>query len=216
MLKFSFCTAILAFGALALPSHAAPIVANGDFELDNADFTAFPGYVGQPGNPAQVTDFVGPAGGYGVNPSAGAGAAFRDNGNDNTNVLFIQAGGTTLTQLIPGFIFGHTYTLDFDYNARGCCGGTAGINVTMAGYSTGNVVDPPVGGGNPYHHITLPFLAGPSGTETLAISKYDALPGDSTALYDNFVITEIAAPEPASLGLLGIGGISLLARRRRA
>lgn len=219
--RATLSVAALAVGALAAPSFAVPIVANGDFETDANTFGTYPGYVGQAGNPQQVTDFTNSQGNvgqhnYGINPGNEGSAPFRDNGNDNTNVLFIQDGSNVLSQNISGFTYGHTYELDFDYNARNCCGGTAGINVSIAGYGTGNVVDSPVGGSNPYHAGVVTFLAGPSGTETLTIKKYDAVAGDSTALYDNFVIKEIAAPEPASLGLLGISGISLLARRRRA
>ena len=219
MIKTVLFSAALAVSALSVPSFATPIVANGDFELDATDFHTYPGYVGQAGNPAQVTEFSGPTGGYGINPSGTGSAPFRDNGNDTTNVLFIQAGGTTLTNTITGFVAGYSYQLDFDYNARQCCGGTPGINVSIGGATTGNVVDPPVDPSgdfsDPYHHATLNFTA-TSGTETLSINKYDAVAGDSTALYDNFVITQTGTPEPASLSLLGFGAVGLLACRRRA
>ena len=212
--SFFSSIAVLAAGVFAVPAFASPIVPNGDFETDAATFTAYPGYVGSPGNPSQVTDFAGPSGGYGVNPSGTGSAPFRDNGNDSTNVLFIQSGGTTLTQTIPGFVVGDAYTLTFDYNARNCCGGTPGITVALGSGTFTDPLDTPVGGTNPYHQGSLNFVA--SGTsQTLSINKFDAVAGDSTALYDNFVITQ-NTPEPASLTLLGLGAVGLLARRRRA
>jgi hypothetical protein len=207
---------VAGFGLLAWSAVAsAQAVNNGNFETDANNFTKFPGYVGDSPNPTSVTGFSGPAGGYGINPGNGAGAPFRDNGNDNTNVLFIQGGGTTLTQSISGFSAGQAYKLDFDYNSRNCCGGTPGLTLSIGGQNFNSGPITPVGGTNPLYHGTINFTAGGTGTETVSITKTDAVAGDSTAVVDNLVISR-AVPEPAALGLLAVGGIGLLRRKRTA
>ena len=68
-----------------------PTVVNHNFETLAAAFTTFPGYVAPitPANPSEIPGWVG-VGNRGINPGAGAGAPFRDNGNNATNVAFLQ------------------------------------------------------------------------------------------------------------------------------
>jgi hypothetical protein len=76
------------------------------------------------------------------------------------------------------------------------------------------------GGGNQYHTLSGPLaVTGPfvSGINTLIFDVSNTTPNPSPTgflfIVDSSVIT--AVPEPASLGLLLIGGAALLLRRRR-
>ena len=68
-----------------------PAIANADFETDANGFTNYPGYTGG-SNPAEITGWPG-TGNRGINPGNGAGAPFRDNGNNTSNVAFLQGAG---------------------------------------------------------------------------------------------------------------------------
>src|SRR5688572_7382833 len=119
--------------ALAATMHAAglpvvlPTIANPDFETGAAGFTTFPGYTGG-SNPAQITSWPG-SGGRGINPGAGAGTPFRDNGNNSSNVAFMQGNGSNIGQTISGWEVGEQYRVAFDYNARSAGAGSPFVGV---------------------------------------------------------------------------------------
>src|SRR5215813_1486745 len=101
----------------------AQTVVNSSFEADS--FTIFPGYVSANG---PITGWAsGPQ--AGINPGVGF-APFTDNGviPDGTKAVFIQ-GDSTLSQMVGGFTVGAAYYVRYFENARGCCGGTAAIEL---------------------------------------------------------------------------------------
>ena len=55
-------------------------------------------------------------------------------------------------------------------------------------------------------------IPGPAGVQEIAFTTYDRPPSGGLVVYDNFKVTLI--PEPASLALLGLGGLTMLRRRR--
>lgn len=174
--------------ALAPPGQAQPLpvvlptIANADFETGAAGFVQFPGYTSptSPLNPAEITSWPG-VGNRGINPGVGAGTAFRDNGNNATNVTFIQGDGNSISQSISGWEVGKNYRIAFDYNARG--GPAAGVTASIAGSSFVDTNAPAVGGANSYYAGNVLFTPA-NATETLTFTHTSAA-GDRTLLLDN-------------------------------
>ena len=82
----------------------------------------------------------------------------------------------------------------------------------MVGNHVVTAVDPGGTFSTSFTVVTQNFTLPTGGTQLLEFRVSVGTSGDSSATIDNVSIT----PEPASLALLGLGGLSLLARRRRA
>lgn len=98
-------------------------------------------------------------GGHGTNVDTVG--PFADNGvaAAQDRVAFLQ-GPSSLAQIIEGLTVGASYTLDYLVNARN--GDTAGgtpYKVLIDGAEVLNAVQEPVGVGNPYTAVSLPFTA---------------------------------------------------------
>ena len=176
--------------ALAVPANRTLVpgaVANGDFEANASAFVSFPGYLGGGSNPNSITGwtYTATAGNGGINPGNGAGAPFRDNGDNSTNVAFIQNIGS-LSQTVTGLTVGQLYELAFDYNERSTNGGGTTVTATMAGQTFTDPNNNPVGGSNPYRTASLTFVATAT-SELLTISSATN-GGDQTGLIDNVQI----------------------------
>ena len=164
-----------------------PTIANSDFETGAAGFVNFPGYTSPttPGNPPEITSWAG-SGNRGVNPyGGGAGAPFRDNGNNTTNVAFMQGNGSTIGQTITGFEPGENYRISFDYNSRNSGSGApqVGVTATIGGGSFIDSSVPPVGGSNSYYTGNILFTPA-TDTATLDFTA-NVTSGDKTLLVDN-------------------------------
>jgi hypothetical protein len=198
MTKYSLLVATLMLCALAAPVRADPTVTNGDFETGANMFNTFPAYIGQTGNPDQIPGWFSPTNGVGLNPDKYQDTPFRDNGDNATVVAFLQ-GTASLTQTITGFTVGTSYQLDFDYNARHCCGDFPMLLVTLGGgmYSDGDLnsnqpdgiqpVDKTWVHTDPWYHGSFQFVAS-SDTLDLVISSQTVNGLDGTALIDNLVL----------------------------
>lgn len=205
------------------PGAEAQLVTNGDFEANGAAFVDIPGYVGVGGNPASITGwFHDPANPHvGLNPGSSAGSGFANNGDNSTQVAFLQTfdEGTLfspamLVQSITGFTPGQEYRLTFDYNARG---GGYDLPVMTVFLDATALVGPtqvtPVGGSNPYHHSDLKFTAGNSTLTLIFHSVSSDAARDATLLIDNVSI--VAVPEPGAAGAaMAVGLAALVALRR--
>lgn len=182
------CMAVL---TLVSTTHAVPVdlptVANADFETDAGLFINFPGYVSPitAGNPTEITGWTG-SGSRGINPGSGAGAPFRNNGNNLTNVAFIQDTGN-IAQTITGWELGKEFRIAFDYNER-ANGGSVTMTATIgSGSFVDNSVSPVNNAGttsNAYYAGNI--LVTPTNiSHTLNISSVSN-GGDQTLLLDNF------------------------------
>ena len=119
----------------------------------------------------------------------------------------------TLTAAEPSLSLGFDYGLDANATAD-----QSRAAVFQFLDSAGGVVANPgvVTTGSVTPGTTASFAAGynlGAGSYTLQLSSDSAANLRGTAV-DNIVLSSAAVPEPASLGLLGLGGIALLRRRR--
>ena len=183
--------AVLAFAASA----RAQTVTNGGFETPdiNDNFQYDPDGAGTEFGPgAGVTDP--PSGFSGLAPTEGS------------QYAFLQSTSINLTA--TGLTAGLASTLSFDLTARNCCGDTV-EEVTVA-IDGGAAVAATTTTVEQFTTVNIPFT--PTGTSsTITFSAIDAAE-DDTAFIDNVRVTQV--PEPAAIGLAGIGGLALLARRR--
>ena len=146
------------------------IVRNASFESNEA-----PGGVG-------IGSIVSWNGGTGLNLAAGP---FHDNGAipDRRQVAVLQ-GNNNLSQEIKGLEEGESYWLQFNYNARDCCGGTINLSVQLAGeelWSIEDVLPASVDGLETYYFQNVSFTATSSKGLLEFVTKAE---GDATILLD--------------------------------
>ena len=146
------------------------IVRNASFESNEA-----PGGVG-------IGSIVSWDGGTGLNLAAGP---FHDNGAipDRRQVAVLQ-GSNTLSQEIEGLKEGESYWIQFNYNARDCCGGTINFSVQYAGeelWSIEDVLPASVDGLETYYFQNVSFKASSSKGLLEFVTTAE---GDATILLD--------------------------------
>ncbi len=151
----------------------------------------------------------GVAGATNLNNNSGAGNTTSQYGQAG----LLQGGDGSLTANISQSITlpaGTTSaTLNFDDEGRNNSGPN-GINVYLDGVQVGGTLTPI---SNTSFNTETVSLGAISGAHTIAFAGKNPNGGDNTSFIDNVRI--IAVPEPASFGILGLGALSLLARRRR-
>lgn len=193
---------------------ATEFVINGDFETDHGEFVVWPGYVGMSNeagdafNPGEIAEWVGEGGrginhgnppspnswgvtgGVGVNPIANGDAPFRDNGDNDTHVAFLQ-GAAELTQSVTGLSIGQEYRLSWDFNARDCCGDFPIGELLLNGdsFAAGDFEEEifPVGGAEPWYSEEIGFTAD-STDLSISFTSIASTGGDATMLLDNIVL----------------------------
>ncbi|MGC8552927.1 MAG: PEP-CTERM sorting domain-containing protein [Phycisphaerae bacterium] len=221
----------------------ANLISNGNFATNASSYTTDYGYDynAQTGNtnPANPTDWspVSTGGVNGTNTSYqtfGPSSPTELNGTSSTiaDYAFVQDGGG-FTQTFS-VVAGTTYSLTYDAAARnqsssiGTSTAPAGIiatvtdpNSTVIYKQTSNFTNATEfysndnAGGNYFTTNTgsgLDFTAVTTGLATLEFLDYGNS-SDYSADFTNVAVT--AVPEPASLGLLGIGGLGLLLLGKR-
>ena len=178
------------------------VVQNGDFETDPEDFEVWPGYTGS---------------------GAGDNAPFRDNGDNDTAVAFLQ-GAANLGQVVEGLVVGEEYTLSMDINARNCCGDIPIGELYIDGDFMEDFPEPgldgivePVGGTQPWYNYEMTFVAESASMELL-IQASPLEGGDSTLIVDNVSVLGATSVVPGDFnndGLLTAIDIDLLSEEVR-
>jgi hypothetical protein len=182
-LRLFFACPFIFLPSVARGGLASINIVNPGFQADV--YGTFPGYQGQPGNPAATTGWTG---GGGVNGSdIGAGLPFSDGSTlDGTRVGFIQGGGTT-SQTLSGFTPGAQYYFQGYFRGRNCCGDVPVISVSMGG-------DPLITnvnlGAATWQAFSIPFIAG-SATAALSIGSAPSAGGDATVAYDGLTVFQL-------------------------
>jgi len=213
---------VLATGAMA-----DMIVVNGDFESPALSVT---------GQWYTATS--------GVLPSSWGGWTFATSGNSSGNGIVRGAGGVdspdfphllsgnmqaafvegtgTFSQTISGFVAG-TATVSFEGEGRnpnlaGTLIGPNSVQVTLDGvpllFGGVNSVTPAYGA---LQSFTSDLFAVTAGTHTLAFTgllPYGGTPTYPMSVIDNISIANETIPEPTTLGLLGLGLLGLMRRRK--
>ena len=214
---FRFSSVCVCLAVTLSPVVANELVINGDFNTDAELFTTWPGYVANGDNPAEVPDWFG-EGGRGINPvfaasnppqivswpgGGGRGinpisqdddrgiAPFRDNGDNDTQAAFMQ-GTANIQQTVSNLTVGGTYLLNFEYNARNCCGDLPVPTLSINGEVVDDFPDGPFIDGaidpvldfEPWYEFEHSFTADSSDV-TIDISTMPLNAGDATFLLDN-------------------------------
>lgn len=172
-------------------------VTNPSFQADT--FTAWPGYVGSgdllgrpfPPNPAAITGWT-HSGGVGINsPVDPPSSPFADNGAypDGNQVAFMQ-GPTSLSQTLSGLVPGQQYWFQAYMNSRAGDSDDPVVGVTVGGVTVmPDTLFTPVGGGNPYTKVSIPFTA-TAATASLVISSRANAGGDAALVLDGITVLQ--------------------------
>ncbi|MBB6431264.1 PEP-CTERM sorting domain-containing protein [Algisphaera agarilytica] len=183
------------------------LTTNGDFET--GDLTGWTQFETGPGQQSVTTS----------NPSAGTYAGNINNDVALSNSLWKQANIG-----IGQVAIGDKVTISFD--ARGSYAVPGGVafaeffqELSGGGTSGGGILGgaPLAISGDPEEWTTFTFdwtITGDvSGGVTLQLGATNGPAGGTNMFYDNVSVT---VPEPASMALVGLGGLAMLARRRKA
>ncbi|HUB24841.1 MAG TPA: PEP-CTERM sorting domain-containing protein [Tepidisphaeraceae bacterium] len=106
-------------------------------------------------------------------------------------------------------------------NATGGLTGRAITNIPAGSVTTYAIASGAGAGSTPFLPYSVSGTAGPGTTQAVLTIGWqngglDGGTGGQSAFADDEVFAPTAVPEPASLSLLGLGGLALLSRRRRA
>ncbi len=125
---------------------------------------------------------------------------FSDNGiaDAQDRVAFIQ-GPASLSQIVPGFTPGTSYSLEYLVNARsGDSPGGTPYWVLIDGNEALTAVQDPVGVGNPYDRVSIPFVAA---AETVEI-RFEGLAAGTAEDDQSFLLDDVRiVPTGAGTGL---------------
>lgn len=160
------------------------LIVNGDFEDSLDAFSVFPGYLGTGGT--------------------GESSPFNDNGNNDTQIAFLQ-NTASIEQTIEGLTPGVEYTVSFDFNARNCCGGLPVPELSIDDepidmFSEEAGVVEPVEEGD-WHSFETTFTAESDFADIRIQNASDQDGSDSSFLIDNvFVGLPVSGCNPNTMG----------------
>lgn len=207
---------LLAAGAVTLlcaGAVQAQTIVNPSFEADAVP--GFPGYL-----TGEITGWHSSVATHGINDAAGPFYDPSVNGPvpDGEKVAFVQMSDSSHVfdskpgDGLSGLTVGDPYTFSFFTNARD--GNEAPMQIeALLDYGSGFTTVVPLTDVEvtpEFVELSAPFVA--QGTDAAIRFSITTSMNDETILLDHVTVTLI--PEPTSLGLLGLGGLGLLRRRR--
>lgn len=225
-------TAIIMF---TVGNARANLILNGDFSANASSYTTWPGYSSATGNPTNPTDWTatytlgnttgGQSGINGTNtgfysnpPSGQSPEPFAPVSTAGiTDFLFLQGGAVTggglpIVSQTVATTAGQAYTLNYAGAARsGETADVLAVMVTDATNSNQIAIQTPAISDTAFSNFTLNFTA-PSASTTIAFSNETPNGGGSVDVTD---VSLNPVPEPATLGLVTMGGLGLLLLKRR-
>ncbi len=189
---------LITLTALSGAAFGQNLVTNGDFSdtsgmtSNGTYFTGVPnGWTSNNGNVEVIT----PA--YGSNS-----AGFTSNYID-----VVGPEAITISQQVNGFTAGQQYTLSYDWGNRN----HAPYDMTI---SMGDGSASHIGSGIATSSNNSFTFTASAATETLSVA-YNYTNGNSVTGFNSTNFTVTAVPEPSSAALLGLGGLTLILRRRK-
>ena len=216
--------ALAGLSLLAVGNAQAAMTLNGDFSGNASSFTNFYGYYGSidsNGNPDNATNWsaTGMGGvngtGTGVGNVFGPTSLIINTGGTVADFAFIRNGGT-ISQNFSATA-GQTYTVSFvaasrqtqtsDFYADVTDNTTSAVLGNLGTRST-----PIVPPNTEFTSYRFNFIATP---DPLVLTIGNILPTGVSDESVSFSNVTVAVPEPATLGLAGVGGLGLLLMKRR-
>ncbi len=196
------------FTIFQLDSNYVPLL-NPSFEAGGTSLP-FPGYTSTGATPSSLAGWT-KSGDGNVGYNYAGNAPFADNGAipEGQAAGFIQ-NGAALSQIVSGLAPGQVYNLELDYNTRND-GNSGHIQVNLGGTTLLDAFLTPVGGSNPWYHLSVPWTAGAS-IATLEIKGIANGP-DATVVFDNVNLRIVPEPSMSAVALLGLAATGL--RRRK-
>ena len=179
-------------------SHAAELMANGNFSANASNFTVFPGYVGG-SNPVAPTSWSTSGDGTGLNGTltGGAGSAFAPATNVGSFV-FLQGSDRSVSQAI-NTVATTDYQFTFDAAARSGTG-PSGVSVFADATQPASLVLDGTGTNygwlnqSAFQHYTFGFVA--TAAQTIRLSS-SSNTGDHTTDITNVSVTDLASAKYA-------------------